>query len=276
MGELAKNNQKNILAPTNFLKVVQTQLKVANMSEEQFSLGIRVTIAQITPFLKLKEEIELHHANDIKKMILSRFKHLSFEEIVKAFENERYGVYEKRTEHYQLFSAEYVSEVLTKYEKWKLVKRRQNNLDKKEIEAMSEEEVIKMTERALTRQLTYFYETRTIDKTRIYVYDIFDKAGLMPKDIEYKKSVHKDAIQLLKQEYQNRKAKTKEEHKNIKEFLATVNEKTISEEIKWKCKELALEDYLRKEIKGESDIERLKDLILKQLYCTRKVVVVNK
>ena len=89
---------------------------------------------------------------------------------------------------------------------------------------------------------------------------------MMNTDIHYKKEVHRDAIVLLRQEYENKKAGSREENKKIKNFLSEITEDSNSSEIKWKCKELALEDFLRKEIKSQTDIDRLIKKVFEREY----------
>jgi hypothetical protein len=54
-------------------------------------------------------------------MILSACADLTIEEIYKAFELERYGSYELKTDHYGLFNAEYVAAVIKNTENGNLI-----------------------------------------------------------------------------------------------------------------------------------------------------------
>jgi len=127
---------------------------------------------------------------------------------------------------------------------------------------MSEDEVKAYTKIAAKKQLDYFIENREIDESRIYVYDIFDKLGLMPIDIEYKNSVKKDAIKILKSEYliKQKTASSIDEFKEIKKILKGLEIGKVKG-IKNKCKKLALEDFLRKELKTNEDRGRLLNLL---------------
>ncbi|AKG94217.1 hypothetical protein AVT43_gp43 [Polaribacter phage P12002L] len=140
------------------------------------------------------------------------------------------------------------------YKKEKLKVYRLKQKTEKETKSMSDEEAKKYTIQAITLQVNYFLENRSVDKSRIHVYDIFDKMGLMPTDIEYKNSVKKDAIEILKKEYSQKKASSKEEFNKIKTNIKLL-EIGEGDGVIAKCKELALEDFLRKETKKEKFLE---------------------
>lgn len=105
-------------SPVAFLKKKQSRIVDIEKGDEFFmTLGIMFT--KIANLGGIKGEISEINKQDISKMILRRNKALSLEEIYFAFELERYGVYEEKTSHFQLFNADYVSTILNKYKKWK-------------------------------------------------------------------------------------------------------------------------------------------------------------
>ena len=76
---------------------------------------------------------------DITNLIFGVYSDLTIEEIYKAFELERFGLYEEKTKHFQLFNSEYVSEILKKYKKWKHDMKMQHNItNQKNILALPE------------------------------------------------------------------------------------------------------------------------------------------
>tara|TARA_R110002020_G_scaffold218594_5_gene426506 strand:+ start:318 stop:1100 length:783 start_codon:yes stop_codon:yes gene_type:complete len=225
-------------------------------AEQRLAFSYKI-VENLLADLGVGKNSDTEHHKRVIKAIADDYGKYTFEEIQNAFKLAIMGVL--NIELFQQINVLVFAKVMKLYEEHKKNKLRTYRLNKqKPIEQeMTNEEIQKFTEQALTKQLTNFLQTRTIDKKRIYVYDIFDKAGMMPTDIQYKKSVHKDAITILKQEYQTKKANSREEHKQIKKFLAEVTDQSLTEEIKWKCKELALEDFLRKEIKNAEDVNRL-------------------
>ena len=68
--------------------------------------------------MQIKNPVETYVKQDIVNMLSGFGGNLSFEEIIKAFELERHGVYKERTEHFQLFDCNYISQILKKYQNW--------------------------------------------------------------------------------------------------------------------------------------------------------------
>jgi len=181
----------------------------------------------------------------------------TFEEIQQAFKMVLNGSLEM--DLFQQINVLVFSKVMKLYQKHKNEKLRTYRLNKPKRDLMNEKEKRDLMIQGVTKQLEYFFNYRKVDESRIYVYDVFDKLGLMPSDIDYKNSVKKDAIEILKKEYSEKKAKNKDHHKEIKIAIQEINnEKSFL--IIQKCKELALEDYLRKELKEKKDIQTLIDL----------------
>ena len=130
------------LPKTEFLKVTYSIQKIRDRRYQPgFKTFIGATLVKIAGMMGIKSEFDQFTKQDIVKMILSSFKELSIEEIYKAFELERYGVYEVKTDHFQLFDANYVSEILNKYRRWKIQEKKTLNLEapKTEIEVTEED-----------------------------------------------------------------------------------------------------------------------------------------
>ena len=68
--------------------------------------------------------------NDIKKMIMTKYSVLTPVEIELALEMERYGEFEKKSEHYQFYGTEYIADILKKYCAWKFKKANEHNLSR--------------------------------------------------------------------------------------------------------------------------------------------------
>jgi len=67
----------------------------------------------------IDKEIDPFTKEEIAKYTAVHLKNLSFEEIEIAFQNERFGLYPKKTIHYNFFSIDYFVEIITKYKVWK-------------------------------------------------------------------------------------------------------------------------------------------------------------
>lgn len=69
--------------------------------------------------------------DDISEMIYMRFWMISVQEIQIALKMNRYGMFEQKSEHYQLVNAELIADILNKYCKWKQKKAMEHNLSRK-------------------------------------------------------------------------------------------------------------------------------------------------
>lgn len=128
--QTSKDGNNDILKlPTiSFLKKTYELEKIKDKIENvKTDLGIILT--RIHGEMGFKSEIDQFTKKDIGKMILSYYNTLSFEEIYKAFELERFGLYEDKTEHFQLFDSNYVSNILKKYKNWKIEQKRVLNIE---------------------------------------------------------------------------------------------------------------------------------------------------
>lgn len=65
------------------------------------------------------KEIDPFTKEEIAKYTAVHLKNLTFEEIEIAFQNERFNLYDKKSNHYNFFSIDYFVEILTKYKGWK-------------------------------------------------------------------------------------------------------------------------------------------------------------
>jgi len=64
-----------------------------------------IILTKIAVLSGIKNPIDNFTKQDLLRLIVRRYKHLSPSEIYKAFENERYGINQPKTEHYQLFDS---------------------------------------------------------------------------------------------------------------------------------------------------------------------------
>ena len=123
-----------------FARQVLTFSPIRDLDPIEVRGGIGAIISQHAALIGFKGEIDPLNKSDISGMILSRFSSLSLEELYKAFQMERYGEFDIRTEHYQLINAPYVCEILKKYKDW-LRRTRQNNNLPMSLPAPKEEDI---------------------------------------------------------------------------------------------------------------------------------------
>ena len=198
------------IAPVPFLKSNFSNVKIRDRKTEP-NIGVLFAVAwaKICGLSGIKSEIDDFVIEDITKMIFYAYSDLTVEEIYKAFELERYGVYENKTDHYQLFNAEYISTVLKKYKTWKHNIKTHHNItpDSKTNEEMSEEEKDKIVENGVNRFYEEYKANKTIEDPSEYIFDHLIKKGLIknnnnPKVLEY----YQGHLQLAKTQLQKENA----------------------------------------------------------------------
>ncbi len=124
-------------------------------------------------------------------------------------------------------------------------------------EPMDAKEVIYYNKLAVKTSFNHFLEFRTVDKKRIYVYDILDSLGKMPADKESKLKVFEDAKLICEREYADLKPAFFGEKSELKRTLEEIQSGT-SVKIIIKAKELVLAKYYRS-LKDETLHEFKKD-----------------
>jgi len=140
----ALNQQKENLAVESYDKIVKNAAVSNNITflkktydfqtikerktETNILTVLSVLWTRISILGGFKNEMAFEITQDITNLIFGVYSDLTIEEIYKAFELERFGLYEEKTKHFQLFNSEYVSEILKKYKKWKHEMKMQHNI----------------------------------------------------------------------------------------------------------------------------------------------------
>lgn len=138
-------------------------------------------------------------------MILKFYGNLSLEEIVYAFELERYNQLDPKTEHFQLFNAEYVSTVLKKYKNWLAQVRFDNNLPiskpKEQINSTSQKEKDAIMRNGCIRCYNEFKELGFIKEGNTHIYDhLIDDLKIHTFTVDEKKAAVKIAKKKIKED----------------------------------------------------------------------------
>jgi len=239
--------ERQSLTTVDFLKDISNQVKIKDISEEDFKHHLIKTIVTINALSGIKDPMDDITKTDIKEMILMRFKALSFDEIGYAFKKERYGDLGIRTEHFQLFDAKYVSTVLDKFVKWKKDKIIQHNLNNKktmEKEISEEEKEFRMAE-GIDRVKKEVEINGKITGVCFHVYDHLDKKGLLPTDKAYKLEIYERAKSIAKAEAASKATHSLEEHRNLKATIEKIDLPKNANVINI-AKRLVLEDFFNK------------------------------
>lgn len=130
---------KCLTSVKDFLIKVQSEPTIGQLSNHpNLFLFIGSLLIKINTMAGIKHSITDLDMADIKNLIFMYFKALSLADIYKAFELERFGMYDNKTDHFQLFNSEYVSQILKKYQKWKQIKKVELNITKESVPILPE------------------------------------------------------------------------------------------------------------------------------------------
>ena len=134
-GGILKFSEVSNISDVSFVKKTYGFIKVREFQQDsELKNTIGEMLFKAARLAGIKDEISYDVKADLMKTILSYFKDLSIEEIYKAFELERNCVYDVKTEHFQLFDSQYVSEILKKYKNWKIDQKKVNNISAPKVE----------------------------------------------------------------------------------------------------------------------------------------------
>ncbi|MBS4042356.1 MAG: hypothetical protein KGZ59_00885 [Chitinophagaceae bacterium] len=150
------------------------------VTEIDFRVMLAIALTRICALSGIKEKVSQSDSDDIVKMILYTHNDLTLEEIYKAFELERYSIYDEKTQHFQLFNAEYVSAILKKYKSWKLLTRKEHNINPEKENVSTEispEGIIKIMDKAITEKYLEYLNSGTISEPITHIFDELVERG---------------------------------------------------------------------------------------------------
>lgn len=233
-------------------------------TEPHFKNLIGAMMVKISGFAGIKEGIADFDKRDIMKMMLGRYSDLTPEEIWKAFELERYGGYPKKSDHYQLFNANYVSDVMVKYRQWKHEMKMTYSIQppRKTIELLAEitpEGKDQLLKSGIVAAFEAFKKTGTIESPFVHYFDFLLEHGYIkgwetPELLKYYQRVHVRAEQQLTEEYAEKTSAQKSERIQIKEDYAKILNGT-SPKIEVRKKLIILTEYFTKHHLAGNDLK---------------------
>ncbi len=259
---IPNNNIKFLKENYNFKKIRDRK------TEPHISTLVSIMWTRISLLSGLKTETHMEIAQDLTNMIFSAFNELSLEEIYKAFELERYSIYEAKTSHFQLFNSDYVSEILKKYKKWKENTKIQHNicvsdLKKNTLPELTQNAKKELLDNAIVRVFNEYKETKEIQDPCAHIFDELFERGFIKKItsskiFNYYQEKRNLAEEMLRQEYKQELSfeANKTKRLQINEILNNLAEKQSSL-IENRAKKLVLIDFFEKKISENIDLENL-------------------
>lgn len=241
------DESKMSLGSVDFVNDTLNHVSLAEMSGYERTKQFSLCFPAIAETMRITTPITDFDKREIQELVLMKFKRLSVNEIYYAFRLERFGEYEEGTPSYNRFDSIYVAQILDKYVEWKREIRRKHNLaiSKNEEKSVSDQEKQYWINKGVTDCLEYFIEHRKVEDGKSYIYGILYDLGFLPTDPEYKKKVHKDAIESLQYEYKNKKAISPTDKRHIKEVISKL-EVPGYEKVTVKCHMIVLREFFQK------------------------------
>jgi hypothetical protein len=218
-------------------------------------------ITQTSALMQIKNPIDNFIKQDIVNMLGGHWSNLSIEELIKAFELERFGAYEDKTEHYQLFDCSYIAQILKKYQKWSREKKIELNITNQNLmeeNKISESDQFKIMTNAINEKYKYFLETGKIEEPVIHIFKELIERGFIkmpnketPKLYAYYDNKLQEAKNQIIHEYENTTEPDKFKRKELKSILASIlnNDENLDakSKIENRAKKLVLLDFFNKQ-----------------------------
>lgn len=199
-------------------------------SDQNFVFLVTGWITQTSVLMEIKNPIDSFMKQDIINMLDGYWSNFTFEEMVKAFEMERFGQFSEQTEHFQLFNSTYIAKVFKKYQKWKSEKKIELNISN-EIQApeKTEEEKFQLMTEAINRKYNDFKNDNEVSEPLVYIFDELVLRSLIqvPEDSNspywnYYIQKNIKARKLLEVQLKNQPTQNSSERKAIKKELDNI------------------------------------------------------
>jgi hypothetical protein len=228
-------------------------------NEPNFVMLIAGWCTQTATLMQVKNPIDYFIKQDIINMLTGYWSILSFEELIKAFELERFGAYKEKTEHYQLFDCNYISQVLKKYQQWKRDNKTELKIEPiNEVKEITEIEKKQIMKDAVNKKYNEFLQSNDIEEPFNHIFKELIEIGKIkmptaetPKLEMYYQKKLEDAKNQILREYGLKTSTDALERNKIKAITQAIINNTDNQDAKAKievrAKKLVLIDYFTKQ-----------------------------
>lgn len=201
---IAKDGSQN---PIKFIHDIPNQKSIRQLQKEDSealskALGYLFTI--IPNILGIKEPTSDVNKVLIKELLFKIYPNISLEQIYFAFKMDLFRQFGEPAQHYQLFNAQYLAEVLDKYKRWLKKTKIEKNIvwplaaPKQE---MSEEDKHKIVKKGVQYAYDTYCTTGQVEVGYNYVYDYLVSQSIMPTyNDAIKKKIRERALKATERE----------------------------------------------------------------------------
>ena len=245
--------QISSLQGLNYFEKIYTIEKIKDKKNDfGFKPILGALLVKISILAGVKEVFDNLTKTDLVNMLTNTYGFLTIEEICKAFELERFGIYENKSEHFQQFNTTYVSAILKKYRKWSMEEKKRFNFTI-ELNILPEKsETQKVNELEIYTQELYelFLRQGFIKNRHDFVFDFLVSQNAIivnenPKNVEWFQNRLKIAEKLLLENLESKKSVSKIEFNNIQNDINNIKNKTSNLALV-KAKEMILIEFFEK------------------------------
>ena len=235
-----------------FTHVYNVQKIKERKYQSNFTQLLKEVLVKISVLAGIRNQIDEVTKIDIFKMLKYHYDNLAIEELYKAFELERFGVFENKTEHYQLFDSNYISDVLKKYVDWKIQQKKILNFQTVvKLSEITELEKINILKNQIQNRYEEFLKTNNVAEKKDHYFDFLVEQNKIvvnnsQKNKDWFAVRYKVAQDLLFEEYNSKKSISKEENIKIKNILNLIQNKN-SDLVLIKAKEIILLEFFEKQ-----------------------------
>ena len=251
------NNLKIYKPP--MLSVIEQEIKLREIPDEERLMKCTQIVANLLLDLGVGSKSDPQQHLRVIKFLVDDCGKYTVKEVEYAFKLAIQGKLE--IDLFQQINVLVVGKVLNAFDNYKNEKLRNfrtESLKRKQIQKeMTEEEIEYYTNSLIKEQFNLFVSRNTINHEKFYAYDVLDKRGYMPIDLKYKNEVKNDAINILLNEYNLKKATSMDEKRSLKSDIENIK-KGKSGKIANKCKELAIYDFFIKLTKDDELMVKFK------------------
>lgn len=257
--------KKTSYSPIEFLKSNYDNKKVRERKNEpNIMMVFSVLFNKIMGMAGISTRLDEFNATDITKMIFNLHSELTIEEIYKAFELERHFGYEEKTEHYNLFNADYISKIFMKYKKWKQNQKHIHNISPpKQIPEMTDSEKKQIIDNGIIRKYNEYVETQSIEEPFVYIFDELIERNVIKSrgentpslDQYYQNKINQAHLEITK-ELKNFTSADKSERNSVKAELERVINGS-SNKVEIRAKRIILGEFFTKVIRSGNPIEKI-------------------
>lgn len=231
-------------------------------ADPNFIFLITGWIAQTSILMQIKNPVDSFTKQDIINMLDGYWSGFTFQEMIKAFEMERFGQFKDQTEHFQLFNSTYIAKVFKKYQNWKSEKKIEFNITNKtdnQEKQLTNDEKIKIMTDAINEKYTHFVNTKQISEPFSHIFKELIERGLIkmptaetPKLSMYFDNKLNEAKEQIEAELKSKKEPDKNKRKEMQRVLDSISENNLNDSAKAKielrAKKLVLIDFFNRQI----------------------------